>query len=114
MRKLLLVMTVLMSPAAGTEFTKCCPGEKILNLHTKNCIHSDDTIEDFAVNVTHMPDKETAEETFVFKEVPSTDKYQCTQSKRFHFEFIIVTAASNYYIIDTQQTSKVCQYRCVY
>ena len=103
MRKLLLVTIVLMFPAARAEFTKCCPEEKILNLHTKNCIHSDDTIEDFAVNVTHMPEMETAEETFVFKEVPSTDKYQCTQSKRFHFEFIIVKSASNYYVVNLQR-----------
>jgi len=113
----ILVIVVLSSTIVTTEFTKCCPVGKHLNIHTKNCINgpTDTNEEDTWLNGTKIENKslKTSEEHVNYKDVPIKDDYHCNQSLRYNFEPLIIKNDSIYLVIDSQtnrklRTTEVC------
>jgi len=111
-----MMIVALSSTIVTTEFTKCCPVGKHLNIHTKNCIDgATDTNEATWLNVTKIENKtlKTSEEHANYKDIPIKEEYQCIQSLRYNFEPFIIKNDSIYLVIDSQnhrklRTTEVC------
>jgi len=115
MVKYIIVILALSSRIITSEFTKCCPVGKHLNIQTKNCVDATNTSEDARFNVTIIPGREETEEPVNYREIPFKEKYQCIQSLRYNFEPFVVKNYSSYLIFDVNSrpqrkfnTAEVC------